>query len=120
MIDVTPNTTMFGKRNKLKPFKAVLNGHDLPEVYGTSKSEAKENALQHLEEAYIAAQGPLVVRVANDGTVFVARWTGKEQMEYLIQHPDRSGSSCLGVCRQSLQSYMDVVVRQYNEVTVAA
>jgi len=117
-IEVIENKTMFGKRDPRKPFKAVLKGETI--AYGQSKSDCKANAQANLEEAYIAMQAPLVIRLAKDGTTFCARWIGEKQMEYWIQHPDGSGSGCVGNCETSLQRYMDRIVEDYNAVTEVA
>ena len=114
MLEIVPNKTQFGKRDKLRPFKAILNGEHI--AFGTTPKTCRENAQANLEEAFIALQAPLVVRLANDKTVFVARWIGSKQIEYWIQHPDGSGSGCIGNCETSLQRYMDRVVEDYNEV----
>jgi len=109
---------MFGKRDPRKPFKAILKGETI--AYGQSKSDCKANAQANLEEAYIAMQAPLVIRLAKDGTTFCARWIGAKQMEYWIQHPDGTGSGCVGNCETSLQRYMDRIVEDYNAVTEVA
>lgn len=115
MVEVIPNKTQLGKRSKDRPFKAVLNGEHMG--FGATKKAAADNAQANLEEAFIALQQPLVIRLAKDGTVFCARWIGARQMEYWIQHPDKSGSGCVGNCETSLQRYMDRIVEDYDSVT---
>lgn len=118
MIEILPNKTQFGKRDKNRPFKAILNGEHM--AFGSTKKAAADNAQANLEEAFIAMQAPLVIRLAKDKTVFCARWISAHQMEYWIQHPDGSGSGCVGNCETSLQRYMDRVVEDYNIVTEVA
>ena len=62
----------------------------------------------------------MVFRVAKDGTVFVARWTSHDQMEYYIVRGNAFPGSCLGRCDQSLQSYMDKVLADYDACTAPA
>ncbi len=119
MIETTTNTTMFGKRDKKFPIKATLNGTTTL-AFGVNATEAKFAAQTILESAYVAAQAPMVFRVANDGTVFCARWISHDQMEYYIVRGNAWPSSCLGRCEQSLQSYMDKVVADYNACTAVA
>ncbi len=116
MIQTEPNKTMFGKRDKAMPVKATLNGTTVL-AHGVNATEAKYAAQTLLESVYVAAQAPMVFRVANDGTVFCARWISHDQMEYYIVRGNQWPSSCLGRCDQSLQSYMDRVVTDYNAVT---
>ncbi len=117
MLEIIPNRTQFGKRDKARPFKAILNGEHI--AFGPTKTACAANAQANLEEAFIALQAPLVIRLAKDGTVFCARWIGAKQMEYWIQHPDKSGSGCVGNCETSLQRYMDRIVEDYDVVTSA-
>lgn len=118
MIEIVANKTQFGKRDKTRPFKAVLNGEHM--AFGATKKAAADNAQANLEEAFIAMQAPLVIRLAKDKTVFCARWIGAHHMEYWIQHPDGSGSGCVGNCETSLQRYMDRIVEDYDAVTSIA
>jgi hypothetical protein len=117
MIEVKPNKTMFGKRSKDAPFVATLNSVDAI-AYGKTALDARLAALTVLESAYTASQAPMVFRVAKDGTVFVARWTSHDQMEYYIVRGNAFPGSCLGRCDQSLQSYMDKVLAEYDACTV--
>jgi len=118
MIETQPNKTMFGKRDKHMPVKATLN--NVTDIcVGESVTDAKLRAQTILEDTYIAAQAPMVFRVANDGTVFCARWISHDQMEYYIVRGNQWPSSCVGRCDTSLQSYMDRIVQDYNSVTPA-
>ena len=118
MIETERNKTMFGKTDKAYPVKATLNG-TVDIALGESKLDAKLRAQTILEDSYIAAQAAMVVRVARDGTVYVARWTSHDQMEYVIVRGNSWPSSVMGRCDRSLQSYMDQVVADYNAVTLA-
>ncbi len=116
MIETIPNKTMFGKRDKYMPFKALLNGATELCV-GESASVAKNRAQTILEDTYTAANAPMVFRCAKDGTVFCARWISHDQIEYYIVRGNEWPSSCVGRCEMSLQRYMDKVVADYNAVT---
>ncbi len=113
MFTFETNKTMYGKRDKHFPIKALLGTEVI--ARGVNKTETEHAARQVIQSAYFAAQAPMVIRHANDGSVFVARWTGSETMEYVISRPNRPESFCSGQCKQSLQSYMDGIVKQYNE-----
>ncbi len=119
MIETSSNVTMFGKRDKKFPVKATLNGTTTL-AFGVNATEAKFAAQTILESAYVAANAPMVFRVANDGTVYCARWISHDRMEYYIIRGNQWPSSCVGRCETSLQSYMDKVVADYNAVTPAA
>lgn len=116
MIEVQPNKSMFGKCSKTEPYKATLNGVDVL-AYGKTSRDAKLSAQTVLEESYIAAKAQMVFRVARDGTVYCARWIAKDRMEYYIVRGNAWPSSCVGFCGQSLQSYMDQVVTNYDACT---
>jgi hypothetical protein len=119
---VETNKTMFGKRNPEFPYKAIIDdqyGNPETIALGETVGKARENAENKLLDSYRAAQAPMVVRIASDGTTYVARWTSSAEIEYWIYRNGERGGGCMGLCKQSLQSYMDEVVRQYNECIAA-
>jgi hypothetical protein len=118
MIDISPNKTLFGKRVPEFPWKAQLDG--APLAVGTTKAECMENAVVKLKAIYKAAQAPMVMVQAKDGTIFVARWTDEAQAEYWIYRNGERGGGSVFACSTSLQRYMENHVRDYNSVTEVA
>ncbi len=117
MIQTEANKTQFGKRDKRYPYRATLNG-TTEIALGESVTDAKMRAQTILEDTYVAAQAPMVSRIAKDGTVFVARWTGHASMEYVIVRKGQyHHSAVMGQCDTSLQRYMDKVVADYDACT---
>lgn len=119
MFEITPNRTMFARA---KGFKAELDGQLL--ATGNTKAECRDHAVAYLEERLIAANKPVVVRVARDGSVLVARWIANGQMEYGWHRAGRYSGICFGLLPNhfagSLERYMDHVLGQYDECTATA
>lgn len=113
---VETNKTMFGKRNPEFPYKAVIddNGSTETIAVGETVAKAKENGEARLLESFHAMQMPMEVRIAKDGTVYAARWTGPGWMEYWIYRNGERGGGCMGRCTTSLAKHMDMEVERYN------
>lgn len=118
MISTSPNVTMFGRRDRQYPVKAVLDNTVV--ALGANATDAKQRAQSILEDTFTAAQLPLVSRIAKDGTVFVARMTGADTMEYVIVRTGQyHNNGVMGQCRTSLARYMDTVVADYDACTAS-
>lgn len=114
MIDISANKTMFGKRVAEFPWKAQLDG--APLAVGATKTECMENAVNKLKAVFKAAEQPMVMVQAKDGSIYVARWTDDAQAEYWIWRNGERGGGCVFACAGSLTRYMNQLVADYNAV----
>lgn len=121
MITVENNRTMFGKRQKEAPLKAIVNGQTI--ATGRTRAETIGNAIASLcETAKYASNYYRRVAVAADGSVFVGQRTnndtysivrhlGENELGILHAHGGSMGSI---PAKLTFDQYFAKIVADYN------
>lgn len=119
-------TTRKHRRNREGWYQTELEGRIVG--VGKTQAEAKANALQFLTESFSYNTLTPVVRVAGDGTIFVARQTRKNEATIdVFRRKDgaqyKAGGASYGAMSdgvrnfRTIEEYADYHVKQYDVAT---